>query len=286
MCGDMIEKGDFSYKKMEGEERDSLILGVLKRIHGDDLPSAGQQRLTAWERGWQENLDDLVATNYDLNALIPRYFKKQAPARLDLEYIAPLGDNFIFNYTDVYRTWVFKKFLGEAKNIYEFGCGSACNLAHLASLFPEKSFFGMDWATPSQEIIKALKNRFGWDINGSRFDFFNPPDDFEILSDSAVLTFGALEQVGSEHGAFIDFLLDKKPSICVNVECLYELYEPDNLVAYLAMAYHKKRNYLSGYLTRLRQLESSGKIEIVATHRHRFGNLYDDPLSYVVWKVR
>jgi hypothetical protein len=101
---------------------------------------------------------------------------------------------------------------------------------------------------------------------------------------SAVMTFGALEQMGQEHGKYLDFILQKKPEICVDIAGLAELYNENDLFDYLALRYHKRRNYLDGYLTRLKELELEGTVQILKTHRQKFGNLYDDPHSYVVWK--
>ena len=83
---------------------------------------------------------------------------------------------------------------------------------------------------------------------------------------------------------FLEFLLKKSPELCVNVEGLSELYEQNYLLDYLALKYHKRRNYLDGFLTRLRELEEEEKIDIIKVHHQQFGNLFDDPHSYVIWK--
>ena len=283
-CGDLIRNGDFRYRIIEGPERDRLILQVLKKIFSSDLSKAGEERQPDWEEGWKENLNEFLFSKYDVGRLIPKYFKRDVPARLNLEYIMPVSPNFVFSYTHVYRTWIFLRYLSEVENIYEFGCGPAYHLAYLAQLFPDKNLFGLDWATSSQEIIRHLNQHYRWKIEGRRFDFFKPDRNLTIEPNSGILTFGALEQVGQKYEAFIDFLLKNRPTICVNVECLHELYDPDNLLSYLALQYDQKRNYLSGYLTTLRKLAAKKRIKIIKFHHHRFGNLFDDPLSYVIWK--
>jgi len=100
------------------------------------------------------------------------------------------------------------------------------------------------------------------------------------------LTFAALEQIGSNHEAFLQFLLSKSPALCINVECFCELYDENNLIDYLAIKYHKKRNYLDGYLNRLQQLEGDGKIEILETKRPYFGCMYHEAYSFVIWKPK
>jgi hypothetical protein len=284
LCGSLIEKGDFRYQRVAGEARDTLILQALEKIFAQDLAKAGTERQRDWENGWRENLNEFIASDNDLTKLIPKYFKKEVPARLNLEYVKPFSSNFVFDYTHVYRTWIFKKFLSSAEAIYEFGCGPAYHLAYLAQLFPQKKLVGLDWAHSSQEIIKVLVERYGWNIHGRKFDFFHPDPNLTLSEKSAVFTFGALEQIGEKHEAFLEFILNNRPVICVNVECLQELYDPHNLLSFLALQYHKKRNYLSGYLSKLRECEQKKKIKIMHVHYHKFCNLFDEALSYVIWK--
>ena len=74
--------------------------------------------------------------------------------------------------------------------------------------------------------------------------------------------------------------------LCLNVEPLCELYDEDHLFDYVAIKYQEKRNYLAGYLDRLRQLESEGKIEILKIQRMLFGNLHYEGWSFVLWKPK
>ena len=283
-CGDLIESLNFRYRKLEGEERDKLILMVLKRIDSEDIPTSGEERRPDWEKGWSENLQEFIDSGYDTNKLIPKYFKKNVPVRLNRNYVIPVNQNFEHNLIKVFRSWLFQKYFQKVGSIYEFGCGPAYHLAYLATLYPDKKLYGFDWTKSSQKIIRVISQHYGWPIQGDYFDFFNPNKSLEIEPNSAVLTFAALEQVGKNHDPFLKFLLDKSPVMCINVECLHELYDQDNLLDYLALKYHRRRNYLDGYLTRLRELEKEGKIKIVKVHRQLFGNLFDDPHSYVIWK--
>ncbi len=252
-----------------------------KRFHG-----RGEDRQPDWETGWRENLDEFVQAGFDVKKLIPKYFQSNVPARLDGEFIQPLSPDFVFSYTHVYRTWLYRKYFGGARHIYEFGCGPAYQLAYLATLFPETELTGLDWARSSVAIVGLLRREFGWKVSGRLFDFFQPDPGLRLHPGSTVLTFGALEQVGQRHGPFVDYLLENKPALCVHIECLEELYEPDRPLDSLALAYHRRRNYLSGFLSRLRRSEAEGRISILVCHHHRFGNLYDHPLSYVIWKPR
>jgi len=115
---------------------------------------------------------------------------------------------------------------------------------------------------------------------------FSPDDTLEITKNSAILTIGALEQLGCEYESFLQFLLKKSPELCLNVEPLCELYDGDYLLDYLAIKYMQKRKYLMNYLDRLRQLENDGKIEILTIQRMLFGSLYYDGWSFILWRPK
>ena len=82
---------------------------------------------------------------------------------------------------------------------------------------------------------------------------------------------------------FIDFLLEKKPEICLHIEPIAELLNEENLVDYLSILYFKKRNYLSGFLLKLRELEEAGKIKIHMAKRTFIGSLYIEGYSVIAW---
>lgn len=285
-CKELIDTTDFRYERLSGAERDKVILNILKRIDSADLVVSGDDRKPDWEKGWAENLHDFIDSGYDVSKLVPKYFKKNVPVRLNREYVLPVDPDFVINCTRVFRNWLFKKYLKDSGSIYEFGCGPATHLAFLAGIYPDKNLYGLDWANPSQEIIRLMAKHFGWQIEGRHFDFFAPDVNLHLEENSAVYTFGALEQVGRNHEAFLQFLLKGSPELCINVECISEFYNQDYLPDYLAFKYHNRRNYLDGYLTRLRELETAGKIQILAMHHQQFGNMYDDSHSYVIWKPK
>ncbi|MGE4297674.1 MAG: hypothetical protein AB7E47_06565 [Desulfovibrionaceae bacterium] len=283
-CHEEIASVDLHYSPLGSEERDALLLRILKTMDEPALPVAGESRKPDWERGWRENLDDFIASGHDVRALVPKYYRKRAPARLFGDYVMPRSDDFVFNVTHIFRLWLFKTYFTGKRHFFEFGCGSGQHVAFLASLFPGAACTGLDWARPSQEIIAVMAEKTGWDVRGRNFDFFNPDKSIDIPDDSAVFTFGALEQTGANHGAFLDMLIEKAPAICVNIEGLHELYDQDNFTDYLAFRYHMRRGYLRDYLTRLRQEEAKGRVAILAVHHQRFGNIFDDPHSYVIWR--
>lgn len=283
-CGDLIENSNFHYRKLKGEERDQLILRVLSIVDAKKVLKVEEGRLPDWEEGWSENFEEFEERKDDVERLVPKYFKKNVPIRLFGEYVQPMGNDFVLNLTKIFRSWLFKKYFQSVDHIHEFGCGSGWHLAYLASVFSGKHLYGYDWTSASQKILQALAQNRGWKIQGRHFDFFHPDRSVTIPLQSATYTFGALEQVGNNHGPFLEFLLEKSPEICINVEPLHELYNHGHLLDYLALRYHNYRNYLNAYLTRLQELEAKGRIKILKVHHQRFGNLCNDTHSYVVWR--
>lgn len=283
--GSLISSLDFRYADCAQNAREELLLDALRKCDTAELAVSGPHRIDDWRRGWGEILHDFRANDGRLETLIPKDLHPGRPLRWQGNYIVPFSNSFEHDFATVFRHWIYKKYFRAFSNIYEFGCGTGQNLAILAELFPDKRLFGMDWVPESQELLSALSRRYSWKIEGVRFDAFNPDHDLDLLPDSVVYTSCALEQLGSAYGGFIEFLLAKKPSLCVNVECLVEYYDESALFDYVALRYHKRRNYLDRFLTRLRELEREKVVEIVATKRTGFGSLYHEGYMYVVWRA-
>jgi hypothetical protein len=271
-CGDMIHALDLRFHNLTGEERDQIILKVMLAVDDDQIAKAGEGRLPDWENGWMSNLAEFETQKGNIDMLIPKYFKKNVPIRLFGDYVKPVGDDFVLGITKVFRGWLFKKYFKSVDHIHEFGCGS------------EKQLYGYDWTNASQKILETLVKYYGWNIHDKHFDFINPDYSIRLAPKSGIYTFAALEQIGMDYECYLDFLLKKSPDICINIEPLHELYDTSNLVDYLALRYHKHRNYLYGYLSRLKELESENRIEILKVYHQRFGNLYNDTHSYIIWR--
>lgn len=284
LVGVLIDSVDWHFERIEGRERDHLILSALKSINSPELRSAGEHRANDWEDGWRENLNEFIRCGYELEKLAPKYFKRNVPIRLNREYVLPRQPDFMYRYTQIFKDWLYKEYLADYQSVYEFGCGTGHNLVQLARLYPDKALYGLDWAKSSQEILRIVAERFKLNIKSGRFNFFDPDEAFAFNTDSAVLTFGALEQVGQNHERYLDFILQRKPKLCVDVAGLHELYDEAYLSDYLALLYHRRRNYLTDYLARLQQLDVEGRVEIIKVHHQLCGNLCDDPHSYVIWK--
>jgi hypothetical protein len=122
-------------------------------------------------------------------------------------------------------------------------------------------------------------------VRGILFDLFNPDTSIDLGSDDGVFTIGALEQLGTGYEAFLSFLLQRRPRICVHMETMNEFYDRESIEDYIALRYTRQRGYLWGFLERLRVLERTGTIRIHDVRR-TFGSQYHEGYSFVVWSPK
>lgn len=285
-CRKLIAKTDFRYKILVGEERDKVLLDVLRKIEFDQQIIGAEERQGIWAKGWDENLEDFIKCGYDLNKLTPRFIRANQVIRFNQNYIMPTNPNFELDYFSVFRLWLFKKYLEGFDPIYEFGCGTGFNLTVLAQLYPKKKLHGLDFVASSVDLVNKIGEVYGWKMTGHFFDMLSPDENFKIGDNSAIFTIGAVEQLASNFEAFLQFLLKRSPRLCIHVEPTIELYDESNLVDYLAIKFHKKRGYTENYLTRLRTLEAQNEIEILKVKRLFFGNLYMEGYTCMIWKPK
>jgi len=279
-CRDIIAKSDFRYEILKGEERDKVLLDVLKKIKSDTQIIGAPEREDAWEKGWEENLQDFIQSGHDLNKLVPKFIRPNQAIRLDQNYIMPCNPDFELDYFSAFRLWLFEKYLKEFDSIYEF------NLVVLARLYPEKNLYGLDFVPSSVNLVNEIGKAYNWNMRGHLFDMLSPDENLEIGDNSAIFTIGAVEQLAGKFEAFLQFLLKRSPALCMHVEPTIELYDENNLIDYLAIKFHRKRGYTENYLTRLRELETQNRIEILKAKRPFFGSLYMEGYSYIVWRPR
>jgi SAM-dependent methyltransferase len=285
-CRRLIHERDFRYRLLEGEERDRVVLNVIRTIEADTQIVGAAGRRQVWEKGWNENLQDFAQSGFDLGALVPKFIRPGGIVRLNGDYIEPASPTFELDYYSVFRRWLFRSYLSDVQRIYEFGCGSGFNLAALAQLYPNKMLHGLDFVSSSVEIVNQLAQAYGWNVTGHLFDMRAPDESLEIAADGAVVTIGTIEQLAGDFEPFLQFLLRRFAALCIHVEPTIELYDEDSLVDFLAAKFHRKRGYTQGFLPRLRQLADQGRIEIVKIKRLYFGSLMMEGYNLLIWRPR
>jgi hypothetical protein len=283
---DKIRSYRLAYTDVSSEERDSIIQKIVATLLDPFLVYSGKHRLIQWEKGWGQNLDEFVV-NRGEKSVIPRYFGKYPVVRMDQEWIKPASKDFEYNMLGVILDWLFDSYMKKSRAVYEFGCGTGHNLMRLREVNPDVKLWGLDWATSSQELIRRYaKKKKDDNLFAHRFDYFSPDRKFKLEEGSVVFTVASLEQIGKKHTKFVDYLLDEKPALCIHVEPIGELLDKTTLIDYLSIEYFKKRKYLDGFLTHLRDLEKKGKVEIHRAQRTRIGSLFIEGYSVIVWSPK
>jgi hypothetical protein len=275
------------YEEISDKERDDYIREVVdvlfKNILDKDTKPAGQHRLQEWEQGWNENLEALKKGK-DVKDIVPRYHGKHKLVHWRQRMIRPITPDFDYKILCFIVDWSIETFLRDVDVLFEFGCGPAYHLLRARKYNPQAKMIGLDWTKTSQEIIKQISN-LGIDknIEGRNFNFFEPDYSIEVPPKSGFLTVAALEQVGDRFDQFLEFVMNKKPSICVHFEPIDELLDQTHLIDRLSTLYFRKRDYLSGFLPKLHRLQDEGKIKILREQRTYTGSFFIEGHSLVVW---
>lgn len=266
----------------EKHELEEHVLNVLMSLDRPMVKRTEQENLEAFEQGWKANLEEAASGQLSFESLKPKYFRGSKFLRYRKGLIVSDNPGIEYDLFVAARRGIFSKYLTGHDNLYEFGCGSCQNLMLMSEMFPDAQVTGFDWTLASGEIAKLL-GESGRDIRGTRFNMLTPDHGKGIEPESAVITVHAMEQIGTDFGPFLDYLLQNRPSIVVHYEPILELYDKDNMLDYLAYYYSKKRGYLRGYLPALRELEAAGKVEITEAHRPFVGGVVHES-SLVVWR--
>lgn len=282
---DLIDSYKIELLPLSQQEYKNEIEDIKLLIQKPNAPAAGSHRINDWNSGWQENNLDFADTN-NVRSLIPRYFNKFKNIRFYNQLYKINSLDCELNMLRVLQYYVCEKYCNDTQNFYEFGCGTGHNLFAISEIVDHnKHFFGFDWSNPPREIFKNIETNFGKNFKFDNLDFFNPNYDIKILENSAVFTFAALEQVGDKHEKFIQFLIDKQPDICIHIEPIVELLNPEDELQKLSIQYIEKRNYLSNFLSHLRELEKNNIIKLIDVDRTTIGSYLIEGYSLVAWKV-
>ena len=282
-CKALISSLDFSYENIEGQQLESLILSILKRIDEDKQIIGAKDRTEVWSKGWQENLDQFLV-NDNNESLVPKFIRPNQPLRLNGKYVMPADSQFELNFVKVWRHWLLEEYFSEVDNIFEFGCGTGFNLVAASEIFPNKKLFGSDFVQPAVDLVNATAKKNNLELNGELFNMLEPRADYKIPEGSGVITFGSLEQLASNLEPMIDYLLDASPDIIAHTEPAIEFYDDTKLNDYLAIKFQGNRGYSAGLLPIFKRLEKQGKIELIKAKRLFFGSLYMEGYNAFVWR--
>jgi hypothetical protein len=275
-----------AWRRLTPEERDDTILNAIKICDNANLVAADPSGITRWENGWQEVLDTITEHGVSTETLRPQYFKYDI-IRYRGDYAMVSTKAFEFQ---LYRA-VFKlicaEFLQGHDAVIEVCCGTGLNLMEIGETNPSLELIGYDWARPSQQILAQISQSKNLNLKGHRLDLWTLDgfDNAQIPKGrKALLTSHGLEQLGGALDPFFNLVEKIQPDIVVHIEPLIENYKDNSLFDHLAIQYHQKRNYLTGLLSRVRELEQLNQATIIKSHRLGFGSVFHEGYSVLAWK--
>lgn len=281
-CTAALAPDRLGYEVLTGAAREAQLLRALRGSEATHLTVSGPHRADDWERGWNQNLREFAAAAGDPAMLVPKY-NHHLVLRLRGDYVRVADPRFEYAVYTALRHFLFAKWFVDLDRVVEYGCGTGTSLMLLAQQLPHLSLCGLDWAPSSQQILARLGTSLGRTIDAARFDMFAPTP-VELGPRCGVFTSAALEQIGERHDALLEHWLQGEPAIGVHLEPVFELYDENVLFDDVARRYHTRRNYLRGFLPKLRELAAAGRIEILAEHRTGLGSFFHEGYSVVVWR--
>jgi len=278
---------DMSYQELSREERDCIILEILYKLQNDKQIIGAPERTKIWLDGWKENLDGFLMTK-NLQEIVPKFIRPNNIVRYNGDFIKPSNRFFERDFAKLIQIYCYDQFIKKScvDNVYEFGCGSSFNLMTMISLIDKKdslNFYGSDFVNSSVDLCNELGKHYDLNLSGFYFNMISPDTDIRINENSAVFTFGSIEQLNGQFEDFISYLIDNKPKICFHIEPTVENYNPDDLFDYLQIEFHTKRGYTEGLLPYLQNLESKGKIKIIKNNRLNFGSKFMEGYHLYAW---
>jgi len=261
----------------------------LDFIDKEIIPS-GPKRQKVWEKGWGQNLSDVLTEGLSSKTLLPYYYRNGVSVmRYKGKFILPEDDNFETKFLSIIQLVLSTKYFKNFNDIYELGCGPCHNTFEFALKTKNKNYFVTDWASPSLElgnIIEKNKSKLGLETHTFKSNFFNlfkPDQSYKLKPNSILLTFGSMEQLGGDIQDLLDYFLNQECNDFIHIEPIMELYNRDTEIDDLAFRYAEKRNYLVGLLPKLLELEKEGVIKINCCNK-MIGSGFHDGWTFLKWE--
>jgi hypothetical protein len=276
------------YRELTKTEASEITAGVERSIEEGKLRRSGEDDPTVWVHGWGEVAARLRNQTITEDLLRPQYFRGEPTCRYMGRYIRPLEAGFEYDVGLALRRIIFDEFVVGHDSVVEFGCGTGINLLLLATRFADVKLVGADWAPVCKDILAEMGRQKSLPISGEVFNMLTAQgwDGREIDPNTLCLTVHAMEQLGTSWQAFADFLIARRPGLCLHIEPIFELYDETSSFDDRARRYHEKRGYLRGFHPYVMRLCREGRGELVASRRITFGGLYHEAYSVLAWRPR
>jgi hypothetical protein len=274
---------DFSYVSCDTPTQ-RLIIADIERELEVGFSKVGSHREEIWESAWNQVRANFISSDLNIATLNPNFISKYDTVRWQGRYIRPFDRRIELSFFEVFRDWLFSKYLGSAENIYDSGSGSGCNIVELAQKFRPKCLVGLDWSPSAVDILNVYGSKRSENVKGIRFDLFSPDYSIRVPENTVFLTFCAFEQLGGGFHKALDFFIEKKPSLVIQMEPTLEFYQAGDPFDDIAIKYHNHRKYLIGYHTELLRLEAESRIQYINAKRLGFGSMFNECYTLHIWR--
>lgn len=242
-------------------------------------------RLNAWEAGWSKCVEEALNNPHNFLSFVPHYIRESngqylvnaLPAVFEKNPEIEMAKAAAQMITDLAK-------INGASSILECGCGTGWRLGLLRQQGFKGRLIGTDWTEASKVCVQLLNDNFQTGINFEYMDLTNPKS-LEAEDNTLVLTYGALEQLGTEWSAFWNTCQDQKYKnfTYVHFEPFSSMYDLSNPLEQSMLAVHKAKNYLEGYAEHLLSAQKAGKIDLHA-YRAPLGARFLETANIIVWK--
>ena len=280
---DLLQVCDFRYHVMDGARREMLVNFIMDRIGKDRQQIGAPSRAEDWEKGWSDQLAECINRGFVDDSLIPKFVHNGQPMRVLGEYVEPTSAMFEADWIKFLRAWFLAKYFSAADYIWEFGCGTGHNLLAAARMFPEARCVGLDFSRSAVHLVRQMADRREVQIEAAQFDMRNPDPNVAMHPNTAVLTFGAVEQLAGDIKRFLNYLVDNKPAVVVHVEPVAHLYG-DSPFDELAIRFQQKRGYTPNLVSELKMMQILDQTYIEKVQRTGVGSLFMEGYNVIVWR--
>lgn len=277
-----LDKRKLLFREISPSELRQFNSRVEEYLSSSVQPS-GMTYQEKWDIGWNESLQEFRNDN-SFSSLIPKFVRKGLPIRFQGRWIMPLTDSFETDFVFILRAHLYETYLSGVDTLIEFGAGTGHNLVHLHDLGVPR-VLGFDWSESSVQLMSEISLDMSIPLESYRFDMFSPviPESIDFGNNYAILTVGAMEQLGTQWNSFLHFLLECRPQVVIHLETNYEDLDENISFEASPRQYIRKRNWLQGYFQALKSLSSKGTISEFNVTR-TFGSFYHDGYTLSTWR--
>ena len=170
------------------------------------------------------------------------------------------------------------------ESIVELGSGLGNNLAWLSQYFPEINFVSREYSPTARRIQKNFLKAQIKNFSIDNFNLYSKQNNLKF-ENAVCITSYVFSLVKKFPDEIMKSLLNSGIKYVVNIEPLYEVQcEKNNLDAKIK-EYINKNNYNTDYYSKLRELESIGKVRILNYKKNKYGINPFFPASVLVWEI-